>query len=114
MYPTARNQSQGDALFAAELALSLEKLNYSKLMQLRALAEKHHDFDLQHFTEDHLLFEQSADVKSAAVLVSELARVGKGHGVWHVDYRLREQYGDASFTVGNATSPIGADGATGA
>lgn len=71
----------------------------------------------QHFLEDYLIEEQSASVKSAAVLVSELRRVGKdGHGVWHIDAHLRRQYNGAEagggdgvahgFSDFQATSPI--------
>jgi hypothetical protein len=44
------------------------------------------------FVEAHLLEDQATDVKATAILVSELRRVGRGHGVWHIDYRLRDEY----------------------
>ena len=40
VYPSP---SQGDALYAFELALSLEKLNFHKLMEVVRVAEKHGD-----------------------------------------------------------------------
>ncbi len=49
---------KGDALFATELALSLEKLNFTKLRELHALATRAEDADTTHFIEDHLLHEQ--------------------------------------------------------
>ena len=40
---------QGDALFAMELALSLEKLNFSKLRELNDVAQKHNDAQMCDF-----------------------------------------------------------------
>lgn len=37
---------------------------------------------------DHLLDDQTEDVKRAADYVSQLRRVGKGHGVWAWDQQL--------------------------
>ncbi|KAG2500677.1 hypothetical protein HYH03_001443 [Edaphochlamys debaryana] len=93
---------KGDALHATELALSLEKLNFTKLRELHDVAQKAGDADATHFIEDYLLHEQSKDVKEAAVLVSQVRRAGLGHGVFHVDYLLSEEYGeDAAGGNGN-------------
>lgn len=49
---------QGDALYAMELALSLEKLNFTNLRQLHAVADKHGDAAFADFVEGALLDEQ--------------------------------------------------------
>jgi len=72
-----------------ELALSLEKLNYEKLLKLWDVADKHGDPQAPHWIEDNLLDDQVADIKKAADYVSQLRRIGRdGHGVWHWDYEL--------------------------
>jgi ferritin heavy chain len=81
---------KGDALHAMELALSLEKLNFSKLRLLHDVACKHNDAHMADFIEGELLQEQAKAVKEAAVYVSMLRRVGKGHGTWHFDRYIRE------------------------
>jgi len=81
---------KGDALHAMELALSLEKLNFSKLRLLHDIACKHNDAHMADFIEGELLQEQAKAVKEAAVYVSMLRRVGKGHGTWHFDRYIRE------------------------
>jgi len=74
-----------------ELALSLEKLNYNKLKALDKLAVTAEDFNLADFV-DSLLDDQTEDVKKAADYVSQLRRVGKGHGVWAWDQQLYDDY----------------------
>ncbi|GFH31039.1 ferritin, partial [Haematococcus lacustris] len=74
------HEEKGDAQHAAEIALSLEKLNFGRLRELRSMADEADDADMAHFVEDYLLDEQSKDVKQAAVLVSQLQRAGKGLG----------------------------------
>lgn len=49
---------QGDALYAMELALSLEKLNFQKLRQLHSVADEHGDASMADFVEGELLNEQ--------------------------------------------------------
>ena len=74
-----------------ELALSLEKLNYDKLKVLDKLAVDAEDFNLADYVDD-LLEEQTKDVKRAADYVSQLRRVGKGHGTWAWDQQLYDEY----------------------
>jgi ferritin heavy chain len=82
------HEDKGDALFAMELSLSLERLNYQKLLGLHATLEKHADPQAAHFVE-YMLEEQAEDVKKAGDYVAQLRRIGKdGHGVWHFDYHL--------------------------
>jgi ferritin heavy chain len=72
-----------------ELALSLERLNYEKLLQLWEMMERHADAQASHFIE-YMLEDQAKDVKEAADYVTQLRRVGKGHGLWHFDHELYE------------------------
>lgn len=76
---------------ALELALSLEKVNYQKLMHLDAVATEAGDFNLADYV-DEMLDDQTKDVKRAADFVSQLRRVGKGHGTWAWDQQLYEEY----------------------
>lgn len=52
------DDDKGEALYAMELALSLEKLNFQKLRSLHAVADKHGDAALCDFIEGDLLQEQ--------------------------------------------------------
>ena len=49
------------------------------------------DFNLADYV-DKLLDDQTEDVKRAADYVSQLRRVGKGHGVWAWDQQLYDDY----------------------
>ncbi|KAK9699985.1 hypothetical protein RND81_08G209000 [Saponaria officinalis] len=79
---------KGDALYAMELALSLEKLTNEKLLNLHHVAEKNKDVQLQEFVEGEFLSEQVEAIKKISEYVAQLRRVGKGHGVWHFDQML--------------------------
>ena len=87
-----------------ELSLSLEKLNLQKLRDLWLVADKHKDPALCDFigmpykrrlysrmhlcgpcAEGELLSGQVEDVKKVSEYVSQLRRVGTGHGVFHFD-----------------------------
>ncbi|KAK7847366.1 ferritin-2 [Quercus suber] len=60
---------KGDALYAMELALSLEKLTNEKLLNLQSVEA----------------------IKKIAEYVAQLRRVGKGHGTWHFDQMLLDE-----------------------
>lgn len=79
---------KGDALYAMELALSLEKLTNEKLLNLHHVAEKNNDVQLQEFVEGEFLNEQVEAIKKISEYVAQLRRVGRGHGVWHFDQML--------------------------
>lgn len=81
---------KGDALYAMELALSLEKLNFQKLRDLHAVADKHGDAQMADFVEGALLGEQVESVKKVAEMVATLRRVGKGLGVFQFDRELAD------------------------
>ena len=79
---------KGDALFAMELALSLEKLNFQKLRELHAVADAAGDAQMADFVEGDLLREQVDSVKQVSEYVAQLRRVGKGLGVYEFDKML--------------------------
>eukprot|EP01024_Parvocaulis_polyphysoides_P042477 TRINITY_DN3882_c0_g1_i1.p1 TRINITY_DN3882_c0_g1~~TRINITY_DN3882_c0_g1_i1.p1 ORF type:complete len:244 (+),score=38.39 TRINITY_DN3882_c0_g1_i1:62-793(+) len=89
------DETKGDALHAMELALSLEKLNYQKLMNVWSVADKYNDAQLQDFIEGQYLNEQVEAIKEVSQYVSQLRRIGKGHAVYHFDLNLRDKNGDA-------------------
>jgi len=81
-------EDKGDALYAMELALSLEKLNFQKLRALHDVADKAGDAQMCDFVESDLLAEQVESVKQVSEYVSQLRRVGKGLGVFQFDRTL--------------------------
>ncbi|WVZ54955.1 hypothetical protein U9M48_005680 [Paspalum notatum var. saurae] len=82
---------KGDALYAMELALALEKLVNEKLHNLHSVASKHNDPQLIDFVESEFLGEQVEAINKISKYVAQLRRVGKGHGVWHFDQMLLEE-----------------------
>lgn len=87
---------KGDALYAMELALSLEKLTNERLLALHSVADRNNDPEMQDFIEREFLAEQVEAIKKIAEYVSQLRRVGKGHGVWHFDQMLLHQHNGAA------------------
>ncbi|MED6221643.1 Ferritin-2, chloroplastic [Stylosanthes scabra] len=87
------HEEKGDALYAMELALSLEKLVNEKLLHLHSVASKNNDVQLADFVESEYLGEQVEAIKRIAEYVAQLRRVGKGHGVWHFDQMLLHEGG---------------------
>lgn len=85
------DQEKGDALSAMELTLAMEKLVNEKLLNLHKVAEENCDPQLQDFIESDFLEQQVEDIKKISVYVSQLRRVGKGHGVYHFDLVLQEE-----------------------
>nr|GMD85545.1 ferritin-3, chloroplastic-like [Ipomoea batatas] len=85
---------KGDALYAMELALSLEKLVNEKLLNLHAVAQRNNDPQMTDFVESEFLEEQVEAIKKISVYVTQLRRVGKGHGVWHFDQMLLHEDGN--------------------
>ncbi|KAL5734452.1 hypothetical protein ACOSP7_032313 [Xanthoceras sorbifolium] len=79
---------KGDALYAMELALSLEKLTNEKLLNVHRAADRIKDVQLADFIESEFLTEQVEAIKKISEYVAQLRRVGKGHGVWHFDQML--------------------------
>ncbi|XP_002961565.2 ferritin-2, chloroplastic [Selaginella moellendorffii] len=81
---------KGDALYAMELALALEKLTNDKLLALHKVAVDHDDIQMQDFIESEFLGEQVESIKKISVYVSQLRRIGKGHAVYHFDRSLHD------------------------
>lgn len=79
---------KGDALYAMELALSLEKLNFSKLRALHSVADGAGDANMCDFIEGELLADQAKAVEKVASYVAQLRRVGPGLGVFEFDRKL--------------------------
>jgi ferritin heavy chain len=79
---------KGDALYAMELALALEKLVNEKLLALHGVATQANDPQMTDFLEGEFLEEQVESIKKISEYVAQLRRVGKGHGVWHFDQAL--------------------------
>ncbi|KAK7294747.1 hypothetical protein RJT34_17643 [Clitoria ternatea] len=79
---------KGDALYAMELALSLEKLVNEKLLNVHSVADRNNDPQMADFIESEFLSEQVESIKKISEYVAQLRRVGKGHGVWHFDQKL--------------------------
>ncbi|KAF2909097.1 hypothetical protein DAI22_11g001500 [Oryza sativa Japonica Group] len=71
---------KGDALYAMELALALEKLVNEKLHNLHSVASRCNDPQLTDFVESEFLEEQVEAIKKISEYVAQLRRVGKGHG----------------------------------
>lgn len=86
---------KGDALYAMELALSLEKLTNEKLLNLHSVASRNNDPQMADFVESEFLEEQVESIKKISEYVTQLRMVGKGHGVWHFDQKLLHE-GDAA------------------
>jgi len=81
---------KGDALYAMELALALEKLTNEKLLQLHQAAADANDPQMTDFIEGEFLTDQVEAIKKVSEYVAQLRRVGKGHGVYHFDLELQE------------------------
>lgn len=85
---------KGDALYAMEISLALERLNYEKLLALYDVADQQCDAQMTSFLEN-MLEDQVKDIKRVADYVAQLRRLGKGHGAWHFDRLLSEGKVDA-------------------
>lgn len=79
---------KGDALYAMELALSLEKLTNEKLLSLHSVAQQCNDAQMTDYIEGNFLAEQVQAIKQVSEYVAQLRRIGKGHGIWHFDQML--------------------------
>nr|P29390.2 RecName: Full=Ferritin-2, chloroplastic; AltName: Full=ZmFer2; Flags: Precursor [Zea mays] len=83
---------KGDALYAMELTLALEKLVNEKLHSLHGVATRCNDPQLIDFIESEFLEEQGEAINKVSKYVAQLRRVGnKGHGVWHFDQMLLQE-----------------------
>lgn len=82
------HEEKGDALYAMELSLALERLVNEKLLITHGVATRCNDPHTTEFIEREFLEEQVEAIKKISEYVAQLRRVGKGHGVWHFDQML--------------------------
>jgi ferritin heavy chain len=83
---------KGDALYAFELSLSLEKLNNDRLLSLHAVAADCDDANMQDFIEGELLADQVKSIQEISEMVAQLRRMGNtGDAVWHFDQALLDK-----------------------
>ncbi|KAM7264930.1 hypothetical protein ACFE04_002613 [Oxalis oulophora] len=85
------NVVKGDALYAMELALSLEKLVNEKLLNLHNVADRMNDVQTTEFLKREFLSEQVEAIKKISDYVTQLRRIGKGHGIWHFNQMLLDE-----------------------
>ena len=78
----------GSGLDAIQAALALEKTVNQSLLDLHKIAEKHDDPQMQDFLEQNYLHEQVEAIKELGGYVTNLKKVGPGHGEWHFDKEL--------------------------
>ncbi|KAL1549103.1 Dysferlin [Salvia divinorum] len=95
MQPTEfEHVEKGDALHGSSLLYSLlDKLTNEKLLKIHSVADANNDPHLADFVESEFLGEQVEAIKKISEYISQLMRVGKGHGVWHFDQMLLEEEG---------------------
>ncbi|XP_017638797.1 ferritin-2, chloroplastic-like isoform X2 [Gossypium arboreum] len=86
---------KGHALHAMEFALSMEKIANARLLHLHRIALRNHDAQLADFVESEFLSMQVEAIKKIAEHVSQLRRLGAGHGVWHFNQMLLREGGIA-------------------
>ena len=73
------------AVYAMELALSLEKLTNQKLLNLHTIAQEANDGQMTDFIEGNFLTDQVQAIKKVSEYVSQLRKIGQGHAVWNFD-----------------------------
>eukprot|EP00731_Ephydatia_muelleri_P002418 Em0001g2418a len=76
----------GSAAEAMEAALDLEKTVNQGLLDLDRTAEEHLDPEMSHFIKRELLTDQVERMKIISGYVTNLQRVGPGHGEYHFDH----------------------------
>ncbi|XP_027174887.1 ferritin-1, chloroplastic-like [Coffea eugenioides] len=90
---------KGDALYAMEVALCLEKLINAKLLEVHSVADRNNDPQMQDFIESEFLGEQVEAIKKISDYITQLRMVGKGHGVWHFNQKLLHHEGEGDDGV---------------
>ena len=78
----------GSGLDAMKAALALERNVNQSLLDLHKVAENHEDSQMQDFLEGNYLQEQVEAIKELGDYVTNLKRLGPGHGEWHFDREL--------------------------
>ena len=80
----------GCGLDAMQVALALERTGNQSLLDLHKIAEKHDDPQMQDFLEQNYLHEQVEAIKQLDDYVTNLKKVGPGHGEWHLNQELED------------------------
>lgn len=75
----------GCGLDAMQAAMELEKTVNQALLDLHKVADKHSDFMMSDFIEGNFLHEQVSAIKELGDHITNLKRVGPGHGEYHFD-----------------------------
>ena len=78
----------GNGVDVMQAALELEKAVNKSLLDLHDVAAKHNDSHMQDFIEGNYLHEQVEGIKQLGDYVTNLKRLGTGHGEWHFDREL--------------------------
>jgi len=71
-----------------QAALELEKAVNKSLLELHDVAAKHNDSHMQNFIKVNYLREQVEAIKELGDYITNLKRLGTGHGEWHFDRTL--------------------------
>nr|AFX93744.1 ferritin 2 [Ruditapes decussatus] len=79
----------GTGLEAMEAALALEKSVNQSLLDLHKIADSHGDAQMCDFLESEYLEEQVNAIKEISDRITNIKRVGSGHGEWHYDKELQ-------------------------
>nr|CAC84556.1 Ferritin type 1 [Suberites domuncula] len=83
------NTEWGSALKAMEAASDLEKTVNQALLDLHKISDKHNDSQMSDFIENNFLTEQVEAIKELGDHITNLKRVGPGHGEYHFDKELK-------------------------
>ena len=81
----------GSGLDAMMAALTLEKNVNQSLLELHKVAEVHGDSHMQDFLAGNYLREQVEAIKELGEYVTNLKKLGPGHGEWHFDHELDDE-----------------------
>eukprot|EP00731_Ephydatia_muelleri_P002455 Em0001g2455a len=81
----------GSGLEAMEAALVLEKTVNQALLDLHTISDNHNDFHMSEFIEREYLDEQVKSIRRLAGYITNLKRVGPGHGEYHFNRETLEE-----------------------
>lgn len=80
----------GTALEMMQEALEVEKMENRFLLELVKVASKHNDSEMVDFVQNHCLHGSVKIIKKIGDHITNLKRVGEGHGEWHFDHELQD------------------------
>lgn len=79
----------GTGLDAMKTALELEKTVNQALLDMHQVADSHGDAQMADFIESEFMEEQVQAIKEISDHITNLTRVGPGHGEWDFDKKLQ-------------------------